>query len=187
MSQRPLLPPLASDPDARLVRWGWIAWLAFAIYLVFRWLGVANTSADDAWGWLGVAPAVAIWLLWPIARGGLAGWRWMRSAPLQAWNGRYFEFDGRQMRVLLDENDIHVVADDVFAALDLRGGARAADRVRLAAGRDGLRSLPPLRELVFTERGLTAWLERRTDEKAVRFGRWFEREVVVPHRRRRDR
>jgi hypothetical protein len=39
--------------------------------------------------------------------------------------------------------------------------------------------------LVFTERGLTAWLERRRDPKAVQLRRWYERDVLAPHRRRR--
>lgn len=39
--------------------------------------------------------------------------------------------------------------------------------------------------VVFTERGLIAWLERRRDDKTVRLQRWYEREVIAPYRRRR--
>lgn len=183
------LPPLADDPDARLVRWGWIAWSALTVFIVIAALALGSGAAKDPRRWIAAALLGAFWLLWPLWRGGGALWQWMRAAPHRAWNGSYFEFDGRQMRVLFEDededNEVYLVADDVFAAVDLSGHATDVARVRAVAGRDGLRHLEGRRELVFTERGLTAWLERRRDDKAVQFSRWYERQVIAPHRRRR--
>jgi hypothetical protein len=179
------LPHLAAEPDLRLVRWGWIAWGALTCVLALGWL-VFSGASRHALSWVAVAPMLALWLLWPLYRGAGALWRWMHAAPHAAWNGAYYEFDGRQMRLLFDDDDVYVVADDVFAALDLRGHATDPARVRLIAGTEGLRELPGRNELVFSERGLNAWLERRSGQSAVRFRRWLEREVIAPHRRRRE-
>jgi hypothetical protein len=184
VQRRPPLPRLALEPDVRLVRWGWIGWGALTVFLGVLWMVFGGGTAAHR---LTFAPAAALWLFWPLYRGGGALWRWMKAAPHAPWNGAYYEFDGRQMRLLFDDDDIYVVADDVFAALDLHGHATEAARVRVVAGKDGLRQLPDHSEFVFTERGLNAWLERRTGANAVRLRRWFEREVLAPHRNRRAR
>jgi len=180
------LPRLSADPDARLVRWGWIAWAAFTALIAVRWILFEIADTPSAAKWVLITPLIGLWLLWPLWRGGDAMWRWMRDAPYAAWNGSYYEFDGHQVRVLFDDDDVYLVADDLFAVLDLRGNATNAERVRAIAGRDGLRTLPGRREVVFTERGLTAWLDRRTDAQTVRLRRWFERDVLAPHRKRRE-
>jgi hypothetical protein len=183
--QRPSLPRLALDPDARLVRWGWIFWGALTIFLIAYLLFLRSATGAPVQSWVSAAPLAALWLLWPLVRGGGAFWRWMHAAPHVAWNDSYYEFDGRQIRVLFDENEIYVVAADVFAALGLRGHATDTGRARVIAGRDGLQNLPGSRAHVFTEHGLSAWLERRTEKQSVDFQRWLEREVIAPHRRRR--
>jgi len=184
MARKIPLPRITQDPDARLVRWGWIVWAALIGFLALRWI---LFRPWDAWGYLHTVPILALCLLWVLWRGGGRLWHWARGASLAAWNGSYFEFDGRQIRVLFDDGDIYLVADDVFAALDLARGDAAVERARVAAGRDGIRAPPQARELAFTERGLAAWLERRQAEQAVRFQRWFEREVAAPYRKRRER
>lgn len=103
------------------------------------------------------------------------------------WHGNYFEFDGRQIRIVFDDDEILVTAVDAFDALGIEPQRRDPDRVRQLAGRDGLTEPPGERMLAFTERGLRAWMERRTDAAAVRFGRWFEAEVLEPRRRRLSR
>lgn len=182
MNKAPL-PKLAAEPDLRLVRWGWIGWIVLTLLLAARY-----ALLDGQAGALQFATSVqlaALWILWPLYRGARALWHWMHAAPYAAWNGSYFEFDGRQVRILFDDDALFVVADDVYATLDLRGRATDATRVRSIAGRDGLIRLPGRRELVFTERGLAAWLARRSDAKAVAFGRWIEQQVSAPQRRRR--
>jgi hypothetical protein len=176
-----------ADPDQRLRRWGWLAFAA--------WTAVGGVQLVQAWragedAIVGVAlsaPLWAAWLLWLLWRGASALKEAARQRALRRWHGNFYEFRGRQIRIVFDGDEVLVAGDDVFDALGIDRRGRAPDRVRLLAGRDGLVELAAGRLLVFTERGLRAWLERRTDATAVKFGRWFEAEVAVPHRRRRAR
>ena len=176
------LPKLSADPDSQLVRWGWIAWIALTVFLAVRFFALRSNAPDLQL--LSSVQLAALWLLWPLVRGGGALWRWMHAAPYAAWNGSYYEFDGRQIRVLFDDDALFLVADDVYVVLNVRGRATQAARVRAIAGREGLIRLPDRREVVFTERGLFAWLDRRTDAKAAAFRRWLELQVIAPHRKR---
>lgn len=175
---------LAEDPDVRLLRWGWLAWTVTALLLLWAWWrsGTFDPTSMLAWTW--VAPGIALWLLWPLWRGARAYWQWARAQPIAEWHGSYFEFHGRQVRVLFDGDEIWIVAADVFDALAHTGRARDPERVRQIAGRDGLTLVPGTTLLAFTERGLAAWMERRTDRVAAEFGRWFESQVASPYRRR---
>jgi hypothetical protein len=174
-------PAVAPDPDARSVRWGWILWALCTLALAAALLLTPVERLPL------LAVPGGILLLWPLWRGG----RWLLAelagAAHHEWQGRYYEFDGRQIRVLVDDDDeLWMCAADVFDAVELKGGASDPQRARLLAGRDGLRHAPGTRLLCFTERGLAAWLERRTGARAVRFARWWRGEVVTPHYRRRE-
>ncbi|MGE5337710.1 MAG: hypothetical protein ACM3PU_07770 [Gemmatimonadota bacterium] len=177
-------PSLAEDPDERLLRWGWLAWAIGALLLAGAWWGGGALDRASMLAWTLAVPGIALWLLWPIWRGAHAYWHWVRARPLAQWHGSYFEFRGRQVRVLFDGDDIHVIASDVFDVLELFGRARDPERVRQIAGRDGLALMPGTSLLAFTERGLAAWMERRTDPVAAEFKRWFETQVALPYRRR---
>lgn len=182
---RPSLPRFDPDPDGRLVRGCWIVWIVVTAALAVRFAYLGRDASPLAL--VTILPAVALWLLWPLWRGGRALWHALRTAPYRPWNGSYYEYDGRQVRVLFDDDAIFVVAADVHAVLGLEGRATAPVRVRAIAGRDGLVRVEGVRDDVFTERGLAAWLQRRTDGKSVSFRRWFETQVIAPHRRRRER
>ena len=171
-------PVVAADPDARSVRWGWILWAAGMAALAFLALRAPSERLPV------LATFGALLMLWPL-------WRLARrvvyallASAHTPWQGRYFEFDGRQVRVLKDDGvGLWFCADDVFDALGIASGGREPARVRLSAGRDGLRPAPGTRLLCFTERGLAAWLERRTERRAVAFERWLRTQVIGPHHR----
>jgi len=130
------------------------------------------------------APAWATWLLWLLWRGSSALRHAAKRRAYGRWHGNYYEFDGRQIRIVFDGDEIFIAAADVFDAFGIEPRGREPDRVRLIAGRDGLTELPGDKLLHFTERGLRAWMERRTDVAAVGFRKWFERMVVAPQRKR---
>ncbi len=111
---------------------------------------------------------------------------WIAAQLWGQWNGNYFEYDGHHVRVLFEDDAIYVATLDVFAACRIQGHGRNLDRARYISGRDGLVSAPGTRLQCFTERGLRAWLERRTDPTCAKFASWFELQVVKPHQRRRD-
>ncbi|MGH6608721.1 MAG: hypothetical protein ACRECQ_00540 [Burkholderiaceae bacterium] len=174
---------LERDPDERIVRWGWTIWIVWAVIggtLLLRDVRVGQGALSA----ILVAPFWAAWLLWPLYRVARVLWRWQHHSAWGEWNGTYYEFDSRQIRVLLQENSIWIVADDVFDALNLHGRQRDPSRVRQIAGRDGLTQPPGSRLLAFTEVGIKAWLDRRTDASAHKFSYWLEKQVIAPYRRR---
>lgn len=174
------------EPDARLTRWGW---LAFAAWTVIGSLQLWQALRAGEAGLVGIAltaPLWSMWLLWLLWRGTVALRHAMRRSAYGRWNGNYYEFDGRQIRIDLEADAILIAATDVFDALGIEPRGREPARVRLLTGRDGLTARPGENLLFFTERGLRAWMERRTDAVAVRFGRWFEAEVAAPQRKRRS-
>lgn len=171
-----------TDPDARVRRTLWAlsaAGLAAALALVA--VGVRGVPL------VFVALLAALALLWPVARAVRFLYHWIADAHHGEWMGLYYEYDGRQIRVLFEdggEDRIWICAVDVLDALGIRGRARDPERIRQIAGRDALVRLPGTRPLCFTERGLAAWMERRTEPAAGRFRRWLESQVVGPYRRR---
>ena len=174
---------LSRDPDERVVRWGWVFW--------FAWLGVGGALllGDYRGSVLGIglvlsAPFWAVWLMWPLYRGARVLWRALRHAGMEPWDGRYYEFDGRQVRILFDDESVWFAAADVFDALGTVPSARDPERVRQIVGRDGLRPAPVSGLLCFSEMGLAAWLDRRTERTATQFRRWVDTQVVAPYRRR---
>jgi len=176
---------LAQDPDERTVRWGWVFWIAWAA------VGGALLLGDYRAGALGIgavlaAPFWALWVLWPVYRALRAYMRWQRASSWGVQQGQHYEFDGRRIRVDFDGDDVWFAAADVFDVLGTASDARDPQRVRLIVGRDGLSEAPSTGVLSFSEKGLTAWLDRRTDRSAGQFARWIGTQVIAPFRRRRE-
>lgn len=178
--------PLDADPDARLLRWGW---LAFAAWTVIGGVVLARSLLAGGGAIAGiafVAPLWAAWLLWLLWRASASARHWAARRAYGEWHGNYFEFDGRQVRVVFDEDDIYLAAADVFDVLGTDAHGRVPERVQVIAGSDALIELAGRRLLVFTERGLRAWMQRRTEPKAAKFIAWVDNEVVEPYRNRRQ-
>ncbi|HVE88717.1 MAG TPA: hypothetical protein VNA44_03375 [Burkholderiaceae bacterium] len=176
---------LEQDPDERTVRWGWVIWLAWGV------IGGALFLTDiragtGALSLVLVAPFWGMWLLWPTYRFIRAWWRWQYEGAWDKSNGAYYEFDGRQIRIVMQGDSIWISADDVFDALGLHGRQRNVARVRKIAGRDGLVEPPGWRMLSFSEIGIKAWLDRRTDTVAHKFSYWLDKQVIAPYRKRRE-
>ncbi|MDZ7653137.1 MAG: hypothetical protein U5L03_11590 [Burkholderiaceae bacterium] len=170
---------VAADPDARSLRGGWILWAIGTAVLI-----VASLATPPERLPLMVVLAAAL-LLWPLWRGGRRVIHVVLDSAHAPWQGVYYEFDGRQIRILVDDTEaLWFCAADVFAVLEIAAGGREPARARLAAGRDGLRHAPGTRMLCFTERGLAAWLERRTERRVATFERWLQTQVIGPHHRK---
>ena len=176
---------LEQDPDERIVRWGWWIWVAWGVMGGALFLNDVK-AGTGALSLVLVAPFWGMWLLWPTYRAARRWWRWQYEGAWAEWNGTYYEFDGRQVRILMQGDLIWIAADDVFDALGLRGHQRDTARVRQIAGRDGLVRPPGLRRLAFSEVGINAWLDRRTDAVAHKFARWLDKQVIAPYRKRQQ-
>jgi hypothetical protein len=94
---------LAQDPDERIVRWGWVFWIA--------WLAVGGALllGDYRSGVVGLgavlaAPFWALWLLWLVYRLARAGVRSLRR--LNVDDGLHYEFDGHPIRIEFDGDAI---------------------------------------------------------------------------------
>ena len=176
---------LAQDPDGRIVRWGWVFWIA--------WLAVGSALllGDYRGGVLGMgvvlaAPFWALWLLWVVYRITRAVVRGRILRPIGAEGELHYEFDGHAIHIEFDGDAVRFVAADVFEALGTERDARAPERVRQIVGRDGLASSASSGRLCFSEKGLAAWLDRRTDRTALQFVRWVDTQVIAPYRRKRE-
>lgn len=176
---------LEQDPDERVVRWGWLLWAAWAVIAGALFLEDVRAGTGTL-SLLLVAPFWFMWLLWPLYRGLRVWWRWQYGEGWAEWNGTYYEFDGLQIRILMQGDSIWIVADDVFDALRLRGRQRDAARVREIAGRAGLVKPPGSKRLAFSEIGIKAWLDRRTDVTAHKFSYWLDKQVIAPYRKRQE-
>lgn len=178
---------LIRDPDPRVVRWGWVLWFSWAL------VGGALLLGDYRGGVPGIgatlaAPFWVLWALWMLYRGIRAALRWHAALTWGNAPGASYEFDGHRIRIGIDDHGeaLWFAAADVFDALDTPQDARTPERVRQVAGRDGLQPAPGSRVLSFSEKGLLAWLDRRTERQAAQFTRWVNLQVIAPYRRRRE-
>jgi len=176
---------LTRDPDPRVLRWGWVLWLSWLL------VGGALLLGDQRGGVLGVgailaAPFWLLWLFWLAYRALRTALRWHTAYTWGAAPGASYEFDGHRIRIGRHGDALWFAADDVFDALDTPADARNPERVRQIAGREGLQPAPGSGVLSFSEKGLTAWLERRTERQAAQFTRWVDLQVITPYRRRRE-
>lgn len=182
LTQRP--PVINFQPSALTLRRGWLAWgawLAIAAALLLQDLrgGVLTLALVLS------APFWALWIFWLLYRLRATWHRW-QSGRGGDWQGRHYEFDGQQIRILFEDDTLRFVAEDIFDALRIEPDARRPERVRQIAGTDGLFDEPSIRLLCFSDRGLDAWLERRSDRAVATFKRWLQTQVREPYRRRRE-
>lgn len=113
----------------------------------------------------------------PIIEGVPALLRWAGHLHLQAWDGRYYEFDGRQVRVVTIGETLWFAEPDVVAIL---GGTPEA--LRSKVGRNEYGPLGEGRLMGFPEQALRRLLNGDASPQALRFRLWMEREVIFPHR-----
>jgi len=168
-----------------MLRWGWRAFIVWTVIGGYLLASSLMAGAEALAGVAFVAPLWAAWLLWLLWRASVYARHWAARHAYGEWHGNYFEFDGRQVRVVFEDDEIYVAAFDVFDALGTDRRGRAPERVRLITGRDGLIEIPDRKLLVFTERGLRAWMARRTDTNATKFMAWLDNDVTAPFRARR--
>jgi hypothetical protein len=115
----------------------------------------------------------------PIIEGVPALLRWAGHLHLQAWEGRYYEFDGRQVRVVTIRDTLWFAEPDVVAILGW-----APETLRRKLGRNEYGPLGEGRLMGFPEQALGRLLDGDASPQALRFRLWMEREVIFPHRER---
>lgn len=146
---------------------------------------------------------LAIWgIPWPYGLVGVApiGWvlsRWLvfgfshfkRHAYETAcaeWQGKYFEFDGMQVRIDCDDNTVRVVADDVFRQLGYQPGESDRRRLALSYGEAGYWRGAGEPD-TFDQEAVLTFLAGRRERQAPRLRAWLERQVFPNLRARMER
>lgn len=173
---------LNTDPDARLLRWGWLAFAAWTVVGGGLLVRSVIAGGEAMTGVAFVSPLWAGWLLWLLWRAAALVRHWTVHQAYGEWHGNYFEFAGQQIRVVFDEDGIFFAAADVFEVFAIDTRTRAPERLRRVVGGDGLIQLPGRKLLFFTEGGLRGWMARRTDRTATKFMTWLDNEVIAPYR-----
>ncbi len=111
-----------------------------------------------------------------------AYWGWLRERAWGPWQGRYYAFDGRQVRVAEARGRLWFSSADVHAALALtrRAGVLAGFDATERMTHDELGD-------ALSNAGLTRLLARSTAPRTLRFLRWAERDVLLPWQNKRHR
>jgi hypothetical protein len=117
-----------------------------------------------------------------IMRGGAGFVGLARHHALHEWHGAYYEFDGWQVRVFEDEDQLWFVVIDVARSL----GWRRVPQSFLSTQRHRLRPVEGTKLLATDMAGLEILLGARREQNCGRFLRWARSEVEAPWRRKRE-
>lgn len=168
----------------------WLEWFDLgraAVWLLvfgggYAWLvHRALVSGRSPMETLALAPVVAVLLTPALIQFVVLGLRWMRDRPWAPWQGRYYAFDDRQVRIVESRGRLWFSTVDVHAALDLRlrPGTLAAfgttERTEDGEIGDAL-----------SNEGLRRLLAGSTERRMLRFLRWAEHDVRRPWQKKRD-
>jgi len=94
------------------------------------------------------------------------------------WNGRYFEYESRQVRIYWDSEAVWIVADDVFIHLGEHPDAVARKKIQIRLGADHFAKIPDVGLDGFTGEGLLRYLGKSQRSEFHRLKLWFEREAL---------
>jgi hypothetical protein len=128
----PKLSFLSRDPDERVLRWGWVLWIAWLAVGSALLLGDYRGGVFNV-GLILAAPFWAPWLLWALYRGASLVMQWLKHSAGSDGAERYYEFDGRQVRIMFDAEDVF------FAAAGLRVARHGCHYARTRACATGCR------------------------------------------------
>ena len=107
--------------------------------------------------------------------------RWEKAQHLSRWQGRYFAFDDRQIRIdQAADGEGWVVLADVMAVTDLRVTETEIERLGPFARRD----IAEFGATALSETALLILISRRNYVAVNRFRLWLERDVLPPLHRR---
>lgn len=150
---------------------------------IFVWIGHALNPKAGGWlGFLLSAPLYGSALAKPIVELFEEGFTWLARQPLRQWEGRYYEFDGIQVRIYEDDDKLWFVANDVVRAT----GMAAMPQSFLATQGQGIRVLEGTKLQCLDLDTVEKLLSRNRERDAGRFMSWARREVEAPWERKRS-
>jgi len=154
-----------------------MALAALIAWPLVRWQGLVGLV-------LALLP-MAVLIAVPLTHSGFDLLRWLRKRHLKRWNGRWYAFDGVQIRLFELPDHTWLCADDVLRALGEPADGVVHERYRNLFGALGYREPPGETLVCFSEAALRRYLSVRRDARSREFSRWLERDVLFAHEKRR--
>ena len=147
-----------------------------ALVALFTWVGWELGKQE----WALVAlifsvPAIGVAVARPLVELAHEGMTWLWRHPHEKWQGRYYEFNSRQIRVLEEDERLWFSAADVVKACDLAVVPETLPRVRTVENLPCL-GFEDIEALHGTHGG----------EELGRFLLWARRYVITPWERKRS-
>lgn len=158
----------------------WFVWkVAASVGLSYACYKIGE-KMSSGYGIIGVLLSLNVWGRWfsrEIIESILLFKYWGEKSALYHWHGKYYSFDGRQIRFFLVDDVVWIALKDIKKVLDPKVGQWELDTL----GAD-LVKIENSRDLAITEAGLLRLLERRTDDRRakypmIRFKRWLLNEA----------
>lgn len=141
------------------------------------WIPVAAILAIPALAWVG-ARWLVMFLSWYRRR--------VREVTWKPWNGRYYAFEGQQIRLHPAANEIWIHADDLFAVLELEIDSIGRRKLAARCGTECFRKVPEIGGEYLSAAAALQFLAAQGNQRAQKLKRWFEREILPPLRRQND-
>jgi hypothetical protein len=149
---------------------------------LFVWIG--QQVHPRAGGWIGFVLSVPLYgtaLAKPLVELFCEGITWLSRQPMRHWEGRYYEFNGIQIRVYEDDDKLWFVAKDVLRATN----APAIPESFAATHSQGFRVLADTTLTCLDLDTVEKLLARSREHDPGRFILWARREVETPWERKR--
>lgn len=144
-------------------------------FLLFGTMGLAIGSVITA-------PIAGMALAKPLVELSAEGLEWFSQAPHNKWNGHFYEFDGVQVRVQDDSDQLLIAAADACKACGIPLTADVKSRIaRLSIGKVAGTSVAGV-----PWKSIDLLLGPDAGREAGRFKLWLKREVVAPWHNRRS-
>ena len=148
-----------------------------AISVLMTWAGHALGGGDRGWTLLAAVfsiPIFAVAIASPLVHLIHEGFGWLWHRPMLKWQGRYYNFNGVQIRVLDEDERLWFCVEDVLRACEVRAIASVLPDTRQV---EGLHSMDM--------EALEHFHESHRTQELGRFLLWARREVFAPWERKK--
>jgi hypothetical protein len=153
-----------------------------AFFYFGLWLSGGKVIGGVGFSLLAV-PVFGIALAKPLVLISHEGMSWLWHQPMRKWQGSYYAFNDRQVRIFEGEDRLWFAAKDVLAAV----GMKAIPDSFLAVYPEGCKVLPGSFLTALDADAIRSLLGKRNEHESIRFLQWMEREVLKPWARKKER
>jgi len=131
-------------------------------------------------GALLVLPLVAWFIARLLVESGAVTWNFLTRGMMAKWDGRYYAFEGRQLRPVELEEGLAFLERDILAAIDLD----ESKTVQIFGAKERLAD-PDTGDALLTRAGCERLLLKSPHPQAKKLLLWLQRDVFGPYEKRR--